>query len=359
MDPNLTILVIGKFYAEGFALHIAETLVDMGHDVRRFEPGLRTSRLPGRAGQRVDQVRGLIHTASDNLPAIRAKRMKPLWREATAAPLDLVIVCYDFLWPEEVHHLKKLTGAPVAMWYPDAMVNFGRGYFLNAPYDGIFFKDPYIVHALADVPPSPIYYLPECFNPKRHRLPEGETIGADYICDLATAGSAHSWRIASLRHLSDYDVKLWGPAPPLWMPLGPVASMYQGRTVLNDEKARAFLGAKIVLNNLYYGEIWGANVRMFEAAGIGGFQMVDWRPGIAQLFKDGEELVTFRNVSDLKRLIDHYLPKQDERQAIAEAGKRRAHAEHTYRHRLELLLATVSGAEHGFPMPALPWDQSL
>jgi len=148
-------------------------------------------------------------------------------------------------------------------------------------------------------------------------------------------------------------VKLWGGAPPLWMPQGPVAAMHQGRPVLNEEKARAFLGAKIVLNNLHFGEIWGANVRMFEAAGIGAFQMVDWRPGIAQLFEDGKELVTFRSVADLKRLIDIYLPQAEERRAIGEAGKRRAHAEHTYRHRLDLLLETLSGVGRGFPLPTL------
>ena len=35
----MNILVIGKFYIEGFALHIAETLVGMRHTVYRWEPG--------------------------------------------------------------------------------------------------------------------------------------------------------------------------------------------------------------------------------------------------------------------------------------------------------------------------------
>lgn len=356
----MNILVIGKFYAEGFALHIAETLGEMGHAVRRFEPGILAGRLPGRAGQRINQVRVVIHAASDNLPAIRARRMRALWREVKSGPLDVVIVCSDFLWPGEVSELKRLSGAAVTMWYPDAVVNFGRGYFINAPYDGVFFKDPYIVHVLSDVLASPVYYLPECFNPSRHRLPKGETIGPEYACDISTAGSPHSWRVASLRLLDRYDVRLWGPAPPLWMPLGSVAAMYQGRTVHNEDKARAFLGAKVVLNNLHYGEILGVNVRTFEAAGIGAFQMVDWRPGLAQLFEDGKELVTFRSVADLKRLLDTYLPNADERRTIAEAGKRRAYHEHTYRHRLDLLLATLSGSEAGYPMPSaqLAWGQS-
>lgn len=348
----MTILVIGKFYAEGFALHIAETLSDMGHAVRRFEPGVRAGQLPGRTGQRIDQVRGVVHAASDNMPGIRARRMRALWDLVDEAAIDVVIVCHDFLWPDEVSELKRRSAAAVALWYPDHMAAFGKAMFMNAPYDALFFKDPYIVHVLSDVLSSPVHYLPECFNPDRHRLPEGEAASGGYACDITTAGNSHSWRVAMFSHLGDYDVKLWGAVPPLWMPRGSVAAMHQGRPVLNEDKARAFLAAKIVLNTLHFGEVWGANVRMFEAAGIGAFQMIDWRPGIAQLFEDGKELVTFRGVADLKRLIDAFLPLEDERRAIAEAGKQRAHAEHTYRHRLDLLLATLCGAGRGFPLPS-------
>ena len=44
----MNILVIGKFYNEGFALHIVETLSAMRHAVRRFEPGFRSGRIGGR-----------------------------------------------------------------------------------------------------------------------------------------------------------------------------------------------------------------------------------------------------------------------------------------------------------------------
>ncbi|WP_018700263.1 CgeB family protein [Amorphus coralli] len=354
MTAPSTILVIGKFYTEGFALHIAETLAAMGHGVRRFEPGM--SRLPGRVGQRVDQVRSVLHGASDNVPLVRARRMRALWKELERGPVNIVIVCHDFLWPEDVSELKRRSGAAVTLWFPDAIVNFRKAFFLNAPYDALFFKDPYAVSMLRGVLGNRVFYLPEAFNPDRHRLPDGDGIGNEFRCDIATAGNLHSWRVALFRQLDAYDVRIWGAAPPLWLPLGPVKAMARGRAVFNADKARAFLGAKIVVNNLHYGEIWGANVRIFEAAGIGAFQLVDWRPSLSSLFVDGSELVTFRGVEDLKRLIDHYLPREAERLEIAEAGKRRAHAEHTYRHRLALLLATLDGSQCGFPLPAAGWS---
>lgn len=350
----MNLLVIGKFYIEGFALHIAETLAAMGHDVRRFEPGFKSGRMGGHFGHRMDQALRVAHSATDSLPAIRARRMRALWHVAESGPLDAVIVCHDFLWPEEVAELKRRTGAVVAMWFPDAFVNFGRGFFMNAPYDGLFFKDPYIVHVLGDVLTTPVHYLPECFNPEKHWLPE-DSLGHDpaYRCDITTAGTQHSWRVAFYKHLADYDVRLWGNPAPLWMNAGPVAGMHQGRGVYNHDKARAFRGAKIVVNNLHYGETWGVNVRAFEAAGAGAFQMLDWRPGVRQLFEDGKELISFRNIGDLKQKIDYWLPRDAERREIAKAGMARAHAEHTYRLRLQLMMDTLSGTTNGFPLPLL------
>lgn len=350
----MNILVVGKFYTEGFALHITETLAVMGHGVQRFEPGFRSNRIGGKFSQRLDQVRGVFHSTSDNLPAVRARRMRALWEAAEQGPLDVVIVCHDFLWPREVAELKRRTGSQVTMWFPDHMANFGRGFFMNASYDALFFKDPYIVHALGGVLKSPVHYLPECFNPERHWLPD-EAIGHDvaYQCDITTAGNQHSWRVAFYENLTDFDVKLWGNPAPLWLAAGPVAAMHQGRGVYNHDKVRAFRGAKIVLNNLHCSEIWGVNVRTFEAAGAGAFQMLDWRPALGQLFDDGKELISFRSMADLKQKIVYWLPREAERRIIANAGMRRAHAEHTYALRLSLLLDTLAGTRHGYPTPQI------
>ena len=91
----MNILVIGKFYIEGFGLHIAETLMEMGHTVRRFEPGLRSGGVGGSLGHRIAQVRGVLYANSDGIPAIRARRIRALWTEAEVGSLDVVIVAGD------------------------------------------------------------------------------------------------------------------------------------------------------------------------------------------------------------------------------------------------------------------------
>jgi spore maturation protein CgeB len=354
----MNILVVGKFSVDTFALHIAETLQASGHTAICFEAGIRSDRLSRLIGHRLGQVREALYSMSDNLPDVRAARAKRLWRTAERSKIDLVIVSHDFLWSGEVAELKRRTGAPIALWFPDPCAYFGRAFFMNAPYDAIFFKDPYIVETLKGVLKSPVYYLPECFNPAHHALPEGEFVqDPTYQCDLATAGNQHSYRVAFFKNLTDYDVKIWGKPAPLWMLAGEVAKMYQKRPVYDRDKALAFRGAKIVLNNLLYGEVWGVNARCFEAAGAGAFQMVDWRPGLNQLFEDGKELIAFHGIADLRQKIDFWLPREAERRAIAEAGCIRANAEHTFRLRLDLLVHTLQGRESGYPMPRIGYVQ--
>jgi spore maturation protein CgeB len=273
-----------------------------------------------------------------------------------AGSIDLAIVCYDFLTPAESAEVKRLTKAPLVLWYPDAIANFQRHMFLNGAYDALFFKDPYIVDILRRNLAVPVYYLPECFCP--HAMPApvaDEPIEERFRCDIATAGNMYAYRIAFFRNLADYEVRLWGLPPPLWMNLGPVAPMVQSRFIAGAEKARAFRGAKIVLNNLHPAEIWGANVRMFEVCGAGAFQIVDWRPGVEQLFAIGEEIVTFRSLAELKGKIDHFLAQPEERQAIAAAGRARALKDHTYEQRLKLLIETVQGRSLGYPEPTVTY----
>ena len=59
----------------------------------------------------IGQAQAAITSATDSVPAIRARRMRALFAAVGEQPLDLVIVPHDFLWPSEVSELKRSTGA--------------------------------------------------------------------------------------------------------------------------------------------------------------------------------------------------------------------------------------------------------
>lgn len=139
---DLTILVVGKFYVEGFALHIAETLETMRHRVVRFEPGVAYENERGVLTKRWTQVKSAVHDQAKRFPVIQRGLTRQLLNAARKQPIDLTIVCHDFLQPAEVKSLKEITKSSVVLWFPDAIANFHRTFFLNADYDALFLKIP-------------------------------------------------------------------------------------------------------------------------------------------------------------------------------------------------------------------------
>jgi spore maturation protein CgeB len=89
-------------------------------------------------------------------------------------------------------------------------------------------------------------------------------------------------------------------------------------------------------------DIVGVNTRTFELAAAGACQVVDLKRDLHHLFKPGEEIVGYRDLGELRRQLDFHLANPDEARAIGENARRRALAEHTLRHRIEEMLATVN-----------------
>jgi spore maturation protein CgeB len=201
-----------------------------------------------------------------------------------------------------------------------------------------------------------VFYLPECYSPQSLDPAMADPADPIWATDICIAGNLYAYRVALFQQLVDHDMKIWGlPAPP-WMRTGDLTPKLQNRYVAHADKARAFCGAKIVLNTLNPSEIWGTNVRTFEACGAGAFQIVDWRPGLEHLFEIGKEVEIFTDTNDLLSKIDFYLAAPEERIKIAQAGHSRAFYDHTYRVRLGQLLDVVEGRSSGYPEPAPAWQ---
>lgn len=85
--------------------------------------------------------------------------------------------------------------------------------------------------------------------------------------------------------------------------------------------------------------------RVFETVGRGGFLIHPHVDGMDELLEDGVHLRTYQHgdFHQLGTLIDHYLDRPDDRTAIAVAGHQHVKQHHTYRNRLERLVAIVAG----------------
>ncbi|MBE0571351.1 MAG: glycosyltransferase [Ignavibacteriaceae bacterium] len=345
----MNILLIGRLYKDTFTHHIFDTLGLMGHKVYVFQPGLKTIYSNSKIVKGYILFKNLIYNAATHFPAINRIESNKLFRFVKKYKIELTISVHDFLTPEQVTIIKHSSKSPVVIWFPDAISNFNRAMFLNADYDYLFFKDPYIVTILRNELIKNAFYLPECCNPLVHKPIKLTTEDRkDYECDITTAGNMYTNRAAFFNNLTKYNVKIWGNPAPGWMDISNIKKMVMDYYITGDEKAKAFGAAKIVLNNLHPAEIWGVNCRAFEIPACGGFQIINSKPCLDQLFSLDKEIVAFENYNDLIEKLDYYLRQDKERKYIAEAGKERAHREHTYKQRLELMFNTIFGNEKGF-----------
>ncbi len=353
----MNILIIGKFSADQFGFHISDTLKDLGHTTSEFDPATKYKNSKTTFGRRLHQLNHTIYSNLINTAYFREKRKKKLSKLIQEFKVDLTITTHDFLYPDEVSFIKEKTKSPVVMWFPDGIGTAGKAFFMIADYDFIFFQDPYAVITLKNhYNKANVFYLPECCNPKYHETVHLSTQDIEkYGCEITTYGNPHSYRTYFFFQLIDlnFSVKIWGHQPPIWQKNQRINSLFKGEYLTNEEKAKSVLAAKINLNTLVPAGIYSLNARTFEVAGIGGFQMIQYKPALSNLFDDENELVSFRTFEELIEKIKYYLNNDELRNKIASAGQKRAYSDHTYLHRLNLILETVFGRAKGFDIPQI------
>lgn len=258
---------------------------------------------------------------------------------------DLVLVLLgNYTAPTTIRKIREITDGPIACWCQDHMGTMGRQYILGSKFDYIFAKDLVMVDIFKRYTSTPhVHYLAEACNPSVHRpvTPTSED-RQRFNCDVTTAATLYYYRSEILESLVDFDLRIWGPVPRFYD--GPMRPYATGRSVYTRDKAACFNAAKIVLNTLSPIEFGGLNARAFEVAGCGGFQLITHMDPVARHFVPGREIETFRDLNELREKVRYYLDHDSERQAIADAGRKRAHSEHTYEHRLNEMLQIIQSS---------------
>lgn len=255
---------------------------------------------------------------------------------------DLILMLLgNFTSPATIRKVRAISKAPVACWCQDHMGTMGRQYIVGSKLDYVFAKDQVMVDQFRRFTGmKEVHYLPEACNPEVHRpvqLTQNDIV--KFACEVTTAATLYYYRSEILEALDGFDLRIWGPVPRFYD--GPLRSKATGESVYMRDKAACFNASKIVINTLFPMELGGINARAFEVAGCGGFQLITHSDAVARHFEPGKEIETFRDTGELREKIRYYLDHDNERRAIAEAGRKRAHAEHTYRHRLQQMLHTM------------------
>ncbi len=83
---------------------------------------------------------------------------------------------------------------------------------------------------------------------------------------------------------------------------------------------------------------YAANMRLYEATGVGTFLLTDNLKGLPALFSPGVHVATYDSAADCVAKIKYYMANSCERDAIARAGQLQTLSRHTYRLRAEEIL---------------------
>ncbi|MDX2159961.1 MAG: glycosyltransferase [bacterium] len=173
-----------------------------------------------------------------------------------------------------------------------------------------------------------------------HPYPLTDDERAAFACDVAFVGTLvpnhlYSRRVRALKALSaaGFDLGIWSVHD---LPAS-LRQHHRGKA-LGETMERILSAAKICFNTHGDFVFYGGNLRLFEVAGAGVFQVTDDLPGVQTWFPqvDGTPtLVTYADAADLCRKVEHYLAHETERAAIAANGQRHVYAHHTYDRRVQ------------------------
>jgi spore maturation protein CgeB len=261
-------------------------------------------------------------------------------RCAALAPDVVLVIKGGPLVPEVLQRIKRRSGTLVVNVFPDNplwMIPFAH---IEA-YDVFFTKERYALRQLEMVGLRNLQYLPMYCVPSLHHpvaLEADEAARLRHV--VALVGARYPYRERLVRELLDLPLRVWGPG---WRAADPaLARVVAGGFLDGRAKLAVYSGAALSLNPHHpMNDIVGVNTRAFELAAAGACQVVDGKDELPPLFKPGEEVVVYRDLPELRRVVSYHLAHPDEARAIGENARRRALAEHTLRHRIEEIIATL------------------
>jgi spore maturation protein CgeB len=312
-----------------FVDNVSHTLKAMGHEVVHL--GVKTNAALNSPYRRL--FGEVVQKLTGNNLSYQEKWLK---NNLHAIRPDVVLCLTQSLSPETLGQIRSYKIHTVSWWGDTAANMNGRGLLADG-WDLIFIKDSYAATKLRMIG-LPAFQLYEAMNPSWHKPLKEQTNNRVVI-----AGSFYDYRHYLVAKLlkEGISLDLYGGKLPRWADKR-VASLHSGKFIVREEKSRVFGEGLAVLNSTAMSEFDSVNCRAFEAAGCGALQIMEYRPAIESCFEPGKEILLYKSFGELIELLSHAEKHPQEMKKIREAAARRAIAEHTYKHRLELILKKIN-----------------
>ena len=295
----------------------------------------------------------------NNLPilktAVNPWQRASLWKEnaefisivSRLKPDLLFIVKGDNIFPETLEIIKKTVSCPIVGYIWDKPFyahnanqdDYRRSNFKNgiSLYDNILVFDASYIDEMIKQGAKYVNYMPLATNPSRY----SNVVVTDkdrnyYKYDVCFIGLPFENRIEMFEALSDYNLGVFGDQWRKHFILkGKTTPLYYRGRASGETVNIIYLSSKIVLNIHHLQSIEGLNTRTFDIPVCGAFEIVDYKIIVERHFEIDNEIVTFKNIKELKNKITYYLNNDELRKTIIARGKQRVLSEHTWVHRIK------------------------
>jgi len=167
------------------------------------------------------------------------------------------------------------------------------------------------------------------------------SIPVSFVGNLARA---HASRLRWLNHVCEkVPVQVWTPALRELPRGSPIIRCHRG-VAWGAEMFHVLRKSRVTLNHhIDVAEAYAGNVRLFEATGCGSLLVTDWKKNLHEMFEPGTEVVAYRTPEECVEMVEYYLERPVEREAIARAGQERTLRDHTFHNRMQDLVEIVRG----------------
>jgi spore maturation protein CgeB len=255
---------------------------------------------------------------------------------------DLVLIIFGFDVSIDALQYLNQKNIVVACWWLNDPFQFDRSLKKAKYYDLYFTNSMVNVEAYKASGVEHVYWLPTACSPKVHKKVDSVE---KYKCDICFAGDwsllREQWCLELSRH---FDLKIFGPWKKKISKDSPLWKLVDNGFFSPKKMTQIFSSSKVVFNiHSWYGKYdFGTNPRLFEAAGCGSCQVVDWKKDIEYLFDIPSEVLTYKDKVDMVNLVENLLKDSNKRRLMGQMSQQHAYKKHSYKNRMQFLLSNVS-----------------
>jgi spore maturation protein CgeB len=194
-------------------------------------------------------------------------------------------------------------------------------------------------------------WFPMAADPRHHKpVSMSESEKAMYGSDISFMGAAYPNRVRFFSRFRKDNLKLWGTG---WSDSLPDYQIPLSEHRISTQQSNIIYQATKVNINIHSSndgyqdtrlidEIGDfVNPRTFEIAACGGFQLVDDRVAVRELFDADTEMVFFTSVDEALDKADFFIKNESLRKKIALAAQQKVLSHHTYDIRLQKMLDII------------------